>query len=55
MPSPDSGSSARSRSSTSTGCAERAPTAPSRIAASIFLDTFNVFLLLLQLFGGKRD
>jgi FtsH-binding integral membrane protein len=25
------------------------------IAASIFLDIFNVFLLLLQLFGGKRD
>jgi FtsH-binding integral membrane protein len=25
------------------------------IAASIFLDIFNVFLLLLQLFGGERD
>jgi modulator of FtsH protease len=25
------------------------------IAASIFLDVFNVFLLLLQLFGGKRE
>lgn len=25
------------------------------IAASIFLDVFNVFLLLLQLFGGGRD
>jgi FtsH-binding integral membrane protein len=25
------------------------------IAASIFLDIFNVFLLLLQLFGGQRD
>ena len=25
------------------------------IAASIFLDIFNVFLLLLQLFGGNRD
>jgi hypothetical protein len=25
------------------------------IAASIFLDIFNVFLLLLQLFGGGRD
>ena len=24
------------------------------IAASIFLDIFNVFLLLLQLFGGER-
>jgi hypothetical protein len=25
------------------------------LAASIFLDIFNVFLLLLQLFGGGRD
>jgi FtsH-binding integral membrane protein len=25
------------------------------IAASIFLDIFNVFLLLLELFGGRRD
>ena len=25
------------------------------IAASIFLDIFNVFLLALQLFGGRRD
>jgi FtsH-binding integral membrane protein len=25
------------------------------IAASIFLDIFNVFLLFLQLFGGQRD
>jgi FtsH-binding integral membrane protein len=25
------------------------------IAASIFLDVFNVFLLLLSLFGGRRD
>jgi FtsH-binding integral membrane protein len=25
------------------------------IAASIFLDIFNVFLLLLNLFGGQRD
>jgi FtsH-binding integral membrane protein len=25
------------------------------IAASIFLDIFNVFLLLLSLFGGQRD
>ena len=25
------------------------------IAASIFLDVFNVFLLLLDLFGGQRD
>ena len=25
------------------------------IAASIFLDVFNVFLLLLDLFGGSRD
>jgi FtsH-binding integral membrane protein len=24
-------------------------------AASIFLDIFNVFLLLLDLFGGQRD
>jgi FtsH-binding integral membrane protein len=25
------------------------------IAASVFLDIFNVFLLLLELFGGQRD
>jgi hypothetical protein len=25
------------------------------IAASIFLDIFNVFLLLLELFGGSRE
>jgi uncharacterized protein len=25
------------------------------IAASIFLDIFNMFLLLLQLFGGERQ
>ena len=25
------------------------------IAASIFLDIVNVFLLLLELFGGQRD
>jgi uncharacterized protein len=25
------------------------------IAASIFLDVLNVFLFLLQLFGGERD
>ena len=25
------------------------------IAASIFLDIFNVFLLFLQLFGGERE
>jgi modulator of FtsH protease len=25
------------------------------IAASIFVDIFNVFLLMLQLFGGNRD
>jgi FtsH-binding integral membrane protein len=25
------------------------------IAASIFLDIFNVFLLLLELFGGTRE
>jgi len=25
------------------------------VAASIFLDVFNVFLLLLDLFGGERD
>ena len=25
------------------------------IAASIFLDVFNVYLLLLDLFGGSRD
>jgi FtsH-binding integral membrane protein len=28
---------------------------PIQIAASIFLDIFNVFLLLLDLFGGSRD
>jgi hypothetical protein len=26
-----------------------------RIAAGIFLDIFNVFLLALELFGGSRD
>jgi len=25
------------------------------IAASIFLDIFNVFMLLLSLLGGRRD
>jgi modulator of FtsH protease len=25
------------------------------IAASIFLDIFNVFLFMVQLFGGERD
>jgi hypothetical protein len=25
------------------------------IAAGIFLDVFNVFLLVLDLFGGRRD
>ena len=25
------------------------------IAASIFLDVFNIFLFFLQLFGGSRD
>jgi FtsH-binding integral membrane protein len=25
------------------------------VAASIFLDVFNIFLLLLELFGGRRD
>ena len=25
------------------------------IAASIFLDIFNVFLFMVQLFGGNRD
>jgi FtsH-binding integral membrane protein len=25
------------------------------IAASIFLDVFNVFLFMVQLFGGERD
>ena len=25
------------------------------IAASIFLDIFNVFLFMLELFGGRRD
>jgi FtsH-binding integral membrane protein len=25
------------------------------IAASIFLDVFNIFLLALDLFGGRRD
>ena len=41
------------RSTTSTGCAERADAAV-LVAASIFLDIFNVFLLLLDLFGGQR-
>jgi FtsH-binding integral membrane protein len=31
------------------------PDAAVPIAASIFLDIFNVFLLTLQLFGGQRD
>jgi hypothetical protein len=31
------------------------PDAAVVIAASIFLDIFNVFLLLLDLFGGGRD
>jgi FtsH-binding integral membrane protein len=33
--------------------ASRASAVP--IAASIFLDIFNIFLLLLQLFGGERE
>jgi FtsH-binding integral membrane protein len=28
---------------------------PAPIAASIFLDVFNIFLFFLQLFGGERD
>ena len=28
---------------------------PVLIAASIFLDIFNIFLLLLDVFGGRRD
>lgn len=31
------------------------PVAAVPIAASIFLDIFNVFLFLLQLFGGERE
>jgi FtsH-binding integral membrane protein len=31
------------------------PDAAVPIAAAIFLDVFNVFLLVLQLFGGQRD
>jgi FtsH-binding integral membrane protein len=31
------------------------PDAAVPIAAGIFLDIFNVFLLVLDLFGGKRD
>jgi FtsH-binding integral membrane protein len=31
------------------------PDAAVPIAASIFLDIFNVFLLVLDLFGGQRD
>lgn len=33
----------------------RSPTGAVAIAASIFLDIFNVFLFFLQLFGGGRD
>ena len=33
----------------------RSADAAALIAASIFLDIFNVFLLLLQPFGGQRD
>ena len=40
--------------STSTACAARDGIAVP-IAASIFLDIFNVFLLLLELFGGGRE
>jgi hypothetical protein len=32
-----------------------APDAAVPIAAGIFLDVFNVFLLALDLFGGERD
>jgi FtsH-binding integral membrane protein len=31
------------------------PDAAVSIAAGIFLDVFNVFLLVLDLFGGRRD
>jgi FtsH-binding integral membrane protein len=31
------------------------PDAAVPIAAGIFLDVFNVFLLALELFGGRRD
>jgi modulator of FtsH protease len=31
------------------------PDAAAPIAASIFLDIFNVFLLMLELFGGRRE
>ena len=31
------------------------PDAAVPIAAEIFLDIFNVFLLALDLFGGRRD
>ena len=31
------------------------PDAAVPIAAGIFLDVFNVFLLALDLFGGQRD
>jgi hypothetical protein len=37
-------------STVKTTCDEQLTTAPSLIAASIFLDIFNVFLL-----GGERD
>ena len=33
----------------------RSPDAAVLIAARIFLDIFNVFLLVLDLFGGRRD
>ena len=42
------------RSSTSTACAARTRTAPCRSPPSIFLDIFNIFLFLLDLFGGSR-
>jgi hypothetical protein len=41
-------------SATSTAGAAAAPAAVP-IAAGIFLDVFNVFLLALELFGGQRD
>ena len=50
-----SSSSAASRSSTSTASAGRTMDSAVLIAASIFLDIFNMFLLFLRLFGGGRS
>ena len=33
----------------------RTPTPPSRSLPAIFLDVFNIFLLALDLFGGRRE